>query len=147
MVVHEFFIIHLKAVANTERLTLANVFDSGGHDTKWREAESKAAANFRSFRDKPEGPTTTGDGYSGPAKPWNCAFNKDSVKTCNAFNLKRNHLNQHLDAGGRCIFKHACDQFVVGPNGEKTTCGSLDHGRTDCKHPNKWTAGDAGGGK
>ena len=49
-VVHEFFLVHLRVVENSPTLTLATVADSGGLDSRMKEAEANAAMYFRTRR-------------------------------------------------------------------------------------------------
>ena len=130
-IIHELLVVYLQAVADVDKYNLGNVYDTGGQDTKWREAEASAVIHFRVQRGDP---AATG----GPTKPWDCACTGAVDKFCISFNLKRDHKEASLDANGKCKYKHACDAWIKDANGNKTVCGSTQHSRADCPKP-KWT--------
>ena len=54
-------------------------------------------------------PHTNNDGFDGKVK----GDNPTSSRPCASWNLDRKHLQKHVDADGKCKFKHGiCDQFV-----------------------------------
>ena len=130
-VVHELFVVYLRAVEDGVGVTLANVYASGGMDVKMKEAEANASTYFRGQRGEPA-PS------GGAAKKWNCASDGTINRPCISYNLKQDHPASAIDpATGRCKYKHVCDAFVKGADGKRTQCGSADHGRKDCTHPDK----------
>ena len=105
----------------TGRLSLANVFRRGGQDTLLAEARRNAGAFFRTLGGNPRGedpPTKTDVKPSGE-------FNKTSDKCCQDFNMGR--PCKRLDASGKCLFNHKCNQFV-SDKGPKGVCFG-DHAR------------------
>lgn len=126
-VVHELFLIYLHAVEATAKYNLANVFETGGQDTKWAEAKESAAKCFRIGGEKPR---------SGSSKPWNCAFDPNATSFCNSYNLMRDHPESSIGSDGRCKFLHKCDKFIVDAAGKKCgKCESTKHGRVKCDNP------------
>ncbi len=96
-----------------------------------------------------------GSGPSGPgsaplvgnqgAVSWNEQFQPATSKAnlCQAYNRNRAHDNpRHLDARGKCIFRHLCSRYVTdkGPSGR---CLSPSHAWHNCDNPNKTADGKA----
>ena len=130
-VVHELFLIYLKAISDHDNYNLGNVFASGGQDVKMREATANAAANFRGVRGEPAFAFAK-------AKGWNCACNMSATRTCLSYNLKQDHPTTAIDPEtGKCKFKHACDRYIKGADGKRGLCGSTEHTRRECNHPDK----------
>jgi hypothetical protein len=130
-VVHELHLIYLRVVDEFEDLNLGNVYASGGQDTKMREAEANASQHFRGTRGEPA------SGGEAQGKPWNCACNMAADRFCMSFNLKRAHPATSIGSDGKCVYKHACDKFVLDADGKKVKCGSTAHGRADCDNPRR----------
>jgi hypothetical protein len=130
-VVHELHLIYLRFIDEFEDLNLGNVYASGGQDTKMREAEANASQHFRGTRGEPA------SGGESNAKPWNCACNMAADRICMSFNLKRAHPATSIGSDGKCMYKHACDKFVLDADGKKVKCGSTAHGRADCDNPRR----------
>ena len=132
-VVHELLVVYLRSIADHEKYTLFNIFETGGQDTKWREAEASMAANFRGTRGDPADKPGTIKKLS-----WNCACTGSINKPCISFNLKKDHIDAAIE-NGKCKYVHSCDAWVTGPDGQKAVCGSTAHGRSDCDNPNRIT--------
>ena len=122
--------VYFEDIDNSETLTLSNIFERGGQDTRL------ALARTRIFR-----PSKRGDGGDGgeegspSAKQWNNKFTKDAKSTCISFNLGKPHPASALKRDGTCKHCHACDHWVddKGSNGR---CGGK-HARGDCDNPHK----------
>ena len=127
-------LVYLKHVelAASEDIHLGNIYNSGGQDTKIREAEEKARSIFGSaFRTRRGEPR---DDKSGGRKGWNEAFNRASdAMPCAAFNNMAKHEHKSLHDDGTCRFAHVCNQFVSdkGPGG---MCRG-NHPRKQCDYP------------
>ena len=127
-------LVYLKHVelAASEDVHLGNIYNSGGQDTKIREAEEKArgvfGATFRTRRGEPRVVRENGK------KEWNKAFNNSSTAVpCAAYNNKADHEHKSLHGDGTCKYAHVCNQFVSdkGPGGQ---CRG-NHPRKDCDYP------------
>ena len=60
-----------------------------------------------------------------------------SKRGCTAWNSGKPHLKKHVGPDGKCVFKHACCQFVTdkGPNGQCLgTVGDAKHKRANCPY-------------
>ena len=128
-VVMELHMIYLRYVEEEDALNLGNVYSSGGQDTKMKEAEEKARANFRAPRGDPAD-------ASGAKMAWDCAFDSDATQICTSFNLKKDHPHTSI-VNGKCKYKHVCDKFVLDANGDRVECGATDHCRVACTNPER----------
>lgn len=145
-VAHEYFLIHLGAVAEgTPRVTLANVFTYGRQDTFMSEAKQRAEDFGACFRTRagtaqPEGKhkkkggdnvqvdvvvTKKYDENNGP-------YDKNAERCCFSYNFNQQHQRKHLDSTGVCKFKHACMQWV-SDKGAGGMCGG-PHRKKDCDY-------------
>ena len=134
-VVHELFLIYLREVDTTPKTDLGSVYNSGKQDTFIRKAHAHAKLYFRSTRGDPAGGLRQDDGK---IYPWNCKCTPSAAKFCTSFNVKADHPARSIE-NGKCIFKHACDRFLVDAQGKRTgdKCGSTAHCRADCDNPNR----------
>ena len=110
-VVHEFFLVHLRVVENSPTLTLATVADSGGLDSRMKEAEANAAMYFRIRGEKPRIDDTNTGGKGNKQVPYDCAYHKDGTQYCFSFNLKQQHpktCRSLRGYGGLCCFALRC---------------------------------------
>ena len=116
----ELVLLYLKKVDQdpTGSLSLANVFEHGGQDTMLSEARRNAGAFFR---------TRSGELRPGPAPSGGQQFNPTSKKLCKDYNAGRPCTR--LDSQGKCVFNHACDQWVTD-KGTAGVCGGA-HPRCD----------------
>ena len=81
----------------------------------------------------------SGEERKGSKPPWNGEYQSPSSKAspCPYFNKDKPHDNpKHLDASGKCIFRHVCYQWIdnAGPKGK---CGSSKHGAKHCDNPHR----------
>ena len=134
-VVHELFLIYLREVDTTPKTDLGSVYNSGKQDTFIRKAHAQARIYFRSTRGDPAGGFRPDDGK---VYPWNCKCTPSASKFCTSYNVKADHPAKSIE-NGKCIFKHACDRFLVDVQGKRTgeKCGSTAHCRADCDNPNR----------
>ena len=140
-VVHEFMLIHLRVVENSTQYTLATVADSGGLDSRMKEAEANAAMYFRTRGEKPRNDGLHPGANGSKQVPYDCAYHKDGTQYCYSFNLKQQHPKNSLDGGGVCKFLHLCDKHLTGDDGKKSDdiCKSAKHCRVNCDNPKRWT--------
>ena len=133
---YELLIVYLGHVelAASPNVHLGNIYNSGGQDTKIREAEEKLrdhyGATFRTRRGEPR------EEKEGGKKEWNNKFNKSSnARPCAAFNNNNRHRDESLDNSGACKFNHICNHWISsgGPGG---MCRG-DHSWKQCNHPDK----------
>jgi hypothetical protein len=134
----ESMVLYLRMVeSHGSTYVLSTVVHScGGIDAIRMEATAIAhqrypSVFFRTLGGKPGNVTTPLDGgsFDGKVKGDNPA----STKPCVSWNLDKKHLAKHVDAAGKCKFKHGvCDQFVTdkGPGG---FCGG-SHKRPNCDY-------------
>jgi hypothetical protein len=130
-VVHELFLIYIEAVEATSKYNLGNIFETGGQDTKMKEAEANVAKYFRGRGGDPHN--------KGEKKlPWDCAFDSKATTCCTSYNLCNHHPTNAIGADGRCRYLHECDKFLVDADGKKIgTCGSRAHPRVKCDNPKR----------
>ena len=134
-VVHELFLIYLAAVEASPKYNLGNIYDTGGQDTKMKEAEANAT---KYFRGRGGDPRDKGESPPGAKKPWDCAFDPKATQCCTSFNLRNDHPASAIGVDGRCRFIHECDKFLVDDDGKKVgTCGSRLHSRVRCDNPRR----------
>ena len=133
---YELLIVYLGHVelAASPSVHLGNIYNSGGQDTKIREAEEKLrdhyGASFRGGRVEPR------DQEKGGAKEWNNKFNTSSdARPCAAYNNNNKHRAESLDKSGTCKFAHICNHWIStgGPGG---MCRG-SHSWKQCDHPDK----------
>ena len=146
-VAFELLLIYLRMVENNgANWSLSTVFESsGGIDAKRLEASTAArslypAVFFRTHGGKPFGDRKLGDdtatlGTKGDKTTvkGNVSDNATSNRGCVAWNLGRDHFKKHLDTNGRCLFRHACDQFVTD-KGKGGQCLGAHKRGADCDY-------------
>lgn len=133
---HELVLLYFEAIElqpreARSRLTLANVYDSGGQDSFRERAALRARQHFRT-------PAAGPPGFSGGAGSG--LFSNGFRGGCNmqgspcyAWNFGKAHAPESLDSDGNCTFAHKCDRYLK--SGGK--CGSTKHGRHKCDNPDK----------
>lgn len=119
--------VYFEDIDNSETLTLSNIFERGGQDTRL------ARARTRIFRPSVKG-GEQGGGDSEPPK-YNGKCSRDAKTCCISFNLGKPHPAGALKKDGTCRHNHECDHWVndKGPRGR---CGGK-HPRSECDNPNK----------
>lgn len=118
--------VYLEDIDNSETLTLSNIFERGGQDTRLANARS------RIFR-KPSG--KGGEESGGEQPKWNNRSTDSATSFCVSFNLGRPHPPKQLHADGTCKHKHRCDHWVSG-KGPGGRCEGK-HPRSRCDNPDK----------
>ena len=135
-----------KLEASNGTYQLGDVYSkAGGMDSIRRAALVSAQTHFDANLVKDPGFRTPGGnpGKSTALKESEIAGNKKAKKGCACFNLGTPHSDRHLDSGGRCIFRHACDHRIDEKNEDGTykhclnSAGTPGHKRRDCDHPKK----------
>ena len=138
-VAFELMVCYLRMIENDPtRWRVSNVVHaSGGMDSKRSEATVLAkglypASFFRAHGGIPGRGKEEGDKDPKLHKGTVSEYNESSKKGCAAWNTGNKHLAKHVDATGKCMFFHGCDQFITdkGPGGQ---CLG-PHRRADCNY-------------
>jgi len=132
-VAHELVMVYFEDIDNSTTLTMGNVIENGGQDSRLARAKVKAGEHFKAnsgiFR---EG---DGGGKTGDALKWNGKDSPNSTICCASWNLGNEHPVKSLFApSGKCKYKHACDRYV---SDDGKQCGSKDHKRDQCDHADR----------
>ena len=141
MMAYELVVVYLNHIEISESASihLGSVYNTGGQDTKAREAEERGGEHygdlFRRLRGEPRERNTTPNG-GGEEKVFNNKFNRSAgANPCHAFNWGTAHPQSSLAPDGTCRFAHVCMQWVSdkGPGG---ICRG-NHPKSKCTNPNK----------
>ena len=115
---------------------MGNIFaKSGGIDVRRAEAEVMAKERYTShcFRGRGRNPLNPPNGGRDPVDLSNITkHNTTCTKACAAWNFGNDHQRKHVDANGRCRYKHACMQWVTDKGKDGQCLG--DHQMPFCTY-------------
>ena len=137
---HELLMAYFEDIDASATLTFHSIITDGSTDRRRRLAEVTLkdhypkAGIFRSGKGNGGGGPPGGDPSGGETKPWNGKFSRSNSQCCKDWNAGKKCTRLHPN--GTCQFNHKCDCWIVG-HGKDAICGSCEHRRVDCDHPDK----------